>query len=112
MQRSWTARRDDLGGGFDPAERAVIDRPRSPGCSGRTGWPPTRTCWPRPGWRRTRSGPLFEMPAAAMTAALEHLDAQYGGVALYLTGAGLAAVELDQVRSNLLIPVRQDRGEE
>jgi protein-tyrosine phosphatase len=47
---------------------------------------------------------LFETPAAAMEAALAHLDRRYGGAADYLRSGGLAGPNLDRIRGNLLSP--------
>ena len=46
---------------------------------------------------------LFETPATAMTAALDHLDSRYGGAERYLVDAGgLTPAELDAARTNLV----------
>ena len=49
---------------------------------------------------------LFETPASAMHAALEHLDDRYGGVEGYLRDAGgLGTSEIELVRATLLVTV-------
>ncbi len=47
---------------------------------------------------------LFETPASAMESALQHLDDQYGGTALYLLSAGgISRVVLERLRRTLLV---------
>ena len=48
---------------------------------------------------------LFSAPPAAIEAALDHLDANYGGAEAYLTGrAGVPMIAVDLLRARLLIP--------